>query len=148
VRCIVTGQDDSGASFVVREVDVEPTGMTILWKTSGGDRVVLNGGEGELDLRVPPGNTRWQVNRLDPGTSFDMHWTRTLDFDLLLEGSVELVLDERSVTMAPGDMAVITGVRHDWRPGPDGCLMAFVLFGVDDPSTDRGQGVPSDVTPE
>ncbi|HXF66189.1 MAG TPA: cupin domain-containing protein [Burkholderiales bacterium] len=55
-----------------------------------------------------------------------MQRTRTLEFCLILEGEVTLVLDKEEVALAAGDTVVLRGANHAWsnrstRP----CVVAF-----------------------
>jgi mannose-6-phosphate isomerase-like protein (cupin superfamily) len=59
-----------------------------------------------------------------------MHHTDTLDFDMILEGSVEIVLDDGPHRLGPGDCVVVTGVDHVWKAGPDGFVMSVTLMGT------------------
>ena len=48
----------------------------------------------------------------DPG----MHTTDTIDFEVVLEGTIVLELDDGAeVTLNPGDTVVQNGTRHRWR---------------------------------
>ena len=60
-----------------------------------------------------------------------MHWTRSTDFDVVLSGSINLVLEMGAVALGLGDVAVIPGVIHDWRAGPLGCLMLVIVVGAE-----------------
>lgn len=45
-----------------------------------------------------------------------MHRTATLDYDVVLEGTVGLELDDGAeVTLGPGDVVVQDGTRHRWH---------------------------------
>ena len=45
-----------------------------------------------------------------------MHRTATQDFDVILEGTVGLELDDGvEVTLGPGDVVVLNGTRHRWH---------------------------------
>lgn len=65
-----------------------------------------------------------------PGVTFPMHHTDTVDFDIVLSGSVELILDDGVHRLASGDSVVVTGVDHGWRAGPDGCRLSVVAIGA------------------
>ncbi|XXG95355.1 hypothetical protein Hte_001617 [Hypoxylon texense] len=59
-----------------------------------------------------------------------MHRTKSLDFGILVEGEVEMVLDDGSVTrLKRGDIAVQRATMHAWRnPSTTGwARMVFVL---------------------
>jgi len=58
-----------------------------------------------------------------------MHRTETIDYGIVLEGSLTLVLDESEVELQQGDIVVQRGTNHAWsnRSGKL-CRMAFVLI--------------------
>jgi quercetin dioxygenase-like cupin family protein len=89
-----------------------------------------------MDLGVEPGLVHWIIVEFDPNAARSMHHTDTLDFDVVLEGSVELGLDDGQHLLEPGDCAVITGVDHSWTAGPDGCRMSVTLIGTPHRSPD------------
>ena len=43
-----------------------------------------------------------------------MQKTRTLEFGIIIEGEIVLVLDSQEVTLKTGDFAVLRGVNHGW----------------------------------
>ena len=57
-----------------------------------------------------------------------MQRTRTLDFCLVLEGEITLVLDTAEVALRAGDTVVQRGTNHAWsnRSGKP-CTIAFSL---------------------
>lgn len=75
-----------------------------------------------------------------PGIECPMHKTVSLDYGVVLEGIIELVLDsgEKRV-MGRGDLCVQRATGHLWRnvtPGEGWARMMFVLVGVE-----RGVGI-------
>jgi mannose-6-phosphate isomerase-like protein (cupin superfamily) len=84
-------------------------------------------------LRIPP-DSSWQgrvgtrevqayfqamgspgASTFSPGAPHPyMHKTRTLDFCLILEGEVTLVLDTEEVQLAAGDTVIQRGTNHAW----------------------------------
>jgi mannose-6-phosphate isomerase-like protein (cupin superfamily) len=62
----------------------------------------------------------------------DMHFTATVDLCTVIEGTVELCLDDgRKVTLGKGDCLVQQGTRHSWRnPGSTTALVATAVIGV------------------
>jgi len=45
-----------------------------------------------------------------------MHRTATLDYDVVIEGTIVLELDDGvEVTLGPGDIVVQNGTRHRWH---------------------------------
>jgi quercetin dioxygenase-like cupin family protein len=130
MRCVITGSDSRGQSLVLREEVVDPTSRTVFWASLAGDQAAMPVGDPTFrDLGVPPDHIRWSTIYFAPGTVRDMHWTPTVDFDMVVEGSIELLLDTGPVLLEQGDSAVVAGVRHGWRAGDNGCLLALVLHG-------------------
>jgi uncharacterized cupin superfamily protein len=55
-----------------------------------------------------------------------MQTTRTLDFCLVLEGEITLVLDQQEVHLAAGDTVVQRGTHHAWSNRSAGpCVIAI-----------------------
>jgi mannose-6-phosphate isomerase-like protein (cupin superfamily) len=63
-----------------------------------------------------------------------VHHTDTLDFHLVLSGSIDLILDTGIAELKPGDCAVITGIDHAWRAGPNGCRLSSLMLGTPPPA--------------
>ena len=65
-----------------------------------------------------PGGSVMRIVDVAPGGESAMHKTLTLDYGVVLEGEIELVLDsgEKRV-MQRGDISVQRGTNHIWRNG-------------------------------
>lgn len=66
-----------------------------------------------------------------PDTSRDpgMHRTRTLDYVVLLEGDVTLILEKQEVRLKPFDVVVQRGTNHAWKNnGTKPALLMGVLI--------------------
>lgn len=57
-----------------------------------------------------------------------MHKTETIDYGILLAGERQLILDDCTVTMKPGDIVVQVGAWHQWSSPAEGSLMLFDMF--------------------
>jgi mannose-6-phosphate isomerase-like protein (cupin superfamily) len=58
-----------------------------------------------------------------------MHQTGTVDYGIVLEGEVWLVVDDGEVRLGPGDVVVQRGTNHAWSNRTDSVArMAFVLL--------------------
>ena len=57
-----------------------------------------------------------------------MHKTRTIDYVVLLEGEVTLVLDEEEVALKPFDVVVQRGTNHAWINTGDQPVLAFAVL--------------------
>jgi mannose-6-phosphate isomerase-like protein (cupin superfamily) len=70
------------------------------------------------------------VAKLEPDNP-GMHHTDSVDFAVVIEGELDLELDEgRTVHVGPGDCIVQRGTRHAWRNGADRpARVAFILLG-------------------
>lgn len=68
------------------------------------------------------------MDMTDPG----MHTTDTIDFEIVLEGTVTLELDDGAiVTLQPGDTVVQNGTRHRWgNPGDVTARLAVFIVGA------------------
>lgn len=65
---------------------------------------------------VASGGTVLRVVDMHPNSTSPMHRTVSLDYGIVLEGEVDLVLDSGEVrTLKRGDMAVQRGTMHAWR---------------------------------
>jgi len=61
-----------------------------------------------------------------------VHTTDSIDYDIVLDGEIWLELDDETVHLSAGDVAVQNGTRHAWRnKGDRPATMAFVLVGAD-----------------
>jgi quercetin dioxygenase-like cupin family protein len=81
----------------------------------------------------PPGGSAAAIVSLAPGAKSPMHRTGTMDWAVILEGEVELVLDggERR-RLRVGDSVVMRGTMHQWvnRSG-EGGWVRMVAFAQD-----------------
>jgi mannose-6-phosphate isomerase-like protein (cupin superfamily) len=62
-----------------------------------------------------------------------MQKTRTLDFCLVLEGRITLVLDTQEVDLEAGDTVIQRGANHAWsNRSSEPCVIAFTLIDATD----------------
>jgi quercetin dioxygenase-like cupin family protein len=79
---------------------------------------------------VLPGGSNLRVLELPPGYESVMHRTVSLDYGVVTEGALELVLDGGEVRgMGRGDLVVQRGTMHAWR-NPSAAEWARVVFVV------------------
>jgi hypothetical protein len=148
-RLVITGVDASGRSCAVQDGPVKLTGFagfegilfSVLYDAPSAQSITSGGRAADtLDLGVPPGALNWKMIDYGPGVSFSMHHTDTVDLDLVVSGTVELILDDGAHPLEAGDTAVVTGVDHSWHTGPDGCRLSVMSIGVSTKAT------PADLT--
>jgi quercetin dioxygenase-like cupin family protein len=82
---------------------------------------------------LAPGEARWLLVEWDAGVEAFTHHTDSIDFDVVLEGSVEIGLDDGPHLLEAGDVVVVNGVDHSWRAGPAGCRLSVVSIGTPPP---------------
>jgi hypothetical protein len=114
------------------EEPASPVDVVTLWRARSSPLPPRPPGRADTrDLGVRPGGVRWVVSRWAPGSDAAvMHHTDTIDLDVVLAGSINLLLDDGPHQLDTGDCAVITGVDHGWRAGPDGCTLSVLLLGT------------------
>jgi quercetin dioxygenase-like cupin family protein len=75
--------------------------------------------QGDLDNKpgiMIPGGTVLRIVDMRPGALSPMHRTVSLDYGVVLEGEVELVLDSgEKRLMRRGDVSIQRGTNHAWR---------------------------------
>jgi hypothetical protein len=138
MRRLVTGVDDKGRSCVVTDVEVEFDGtegrgvvaVEQLYVTDAlPPRLRAAGKADKLDMGVGQG-LGWMIVRWEPGSEWPPHYTDTIDLDIVLSGTIELLLDDGAHRLEAGDSVVVHGVDHAWRVGDDGCTMCVAAIGA------------------
>ena len=162
-RRVVTGHDENGKSVflsdglvpVVRHLPGEGVGFYEIWNTAAMPAPVAatEPEPTKRDLTVPPSpnGTKIRINEFFPGhlnsrnLQSPVHRTESIDYGIVLEGEVVLVLDDSEVTLKAGDVVVQRGTNHAWANRTDKIArMAFIL--VDGKFTDElAAALPSDV---
>jgi mannose-6-phosphate isomerase-like protein (cupin superfamily) len=131
---------------------------TLLWTTdeSPADISTLaDRAEREIGVPPPPLGSIFRVVEFPPGekqTSREavlkemglsgqmasahagMHKTRSIDYAVVMEGEIDMLLDEGEVHLAAGDVLVQQGTNHAWlNRGSRPCRIAFVLIDATEP---------------
>ncbi|MEN9748470.1 MAG: hypothetical protein RLZZ603_1162 [Actinomycetota bacterium] len=161
-RRVVTGHDENGKSIfvsdglvpVVRHLPGEGVGFYEIWNT-GSMPAPVAATEPEptqRDLTVPPSSngTKIRINEFFPGhldsrnLQSPIHRTESIDYGIVLQGEVVLVLDDSEVTLQAGDVVVQRGTSHAWANRTNEIArMAFIL--VDGKFTDElAASLPAD----
>ena len=142
IRRVVTGHDANHIAKVIRD---EPAtnakypqpGLvsTMMWCTDGAPAKMPIGEQAEdMGARVlgtaPPKNgTRFAVIDFPPGNQPHMHRTETIDYVIVMEGEIEMDMDDSTVKLKAGDIMIQRGTNHAWanRSGQR-ARAAFVLI--------------------
>jgi mannose-6-phosphate isomerase-like protein (cupin superfamily) len=135
VKYVLVGLNDKGQSTVAENRNIGDSGstQTLATVTAILDRSAdLRPGRYLpkershcVDLGVPARGNRFNLVRMNASVGSMMHHSDTIDFDVVVAGQVELVLEDGSVSLDTGDLICIPGLAHGWRT--EGCTLAVVL---------------------
>ncbi len=152
-RRIVTGHDENGKAVVVIDDIVEPEVVrdraayfTKIWTTNvspADNNDPFDGGKREVGLTCPGGTVLRFVD-IGPGTRTAMHRTDSLDYGIVLNGAIELELDDgNTVRVEAGDTVVQRGTIHAWvNDGSDWVRMVFFMIDAE-PAIVDGKPLPA-----
>ncbi len=146
-RRVVTGHDENGVSVVLSDGTVpvhrvmpqDGVGFYEIWQTDDMPApvsAVEPSEPTERTLRVPPepNGTKIRINEFFPGfineigNQSPVHRTESIDYGIVLEGEIVLVLDNSEVALKAGDVVVQRGTDHAWANRSDKvCRVAFIL---------------------
>jgi len=158
---------DGLAASVLNRPSRPDVALTNLWATGDRPttRTDHDPVDGPVVLPPPPGGTVFRIVQFDPedpealaradGTAAFadlgaagnvvasqrhpyMHRTETVDYAVVLQGSITMLLDDEDVELTVGDVIIQNGTNHAWaNRGTAPCLIAFVLI---DATGDHGRG--------
>jgi mannose-6-phosphate isomerase-like protein (cupin superfamily) len=146
-RRVVTGHDQRGVSVVISDGPVpvhrvmpeDGVGFYEIWQTDAAPApltAIEPNEPTERTLRVPPepNGTKIRINEFFPGhinelgNQSPVHRTESIDYGIVLEGEIVLVLDDSEVTLRAGDVVVQRGTDHAWANRSDAVArVAFIL---------------------
>ena len=149
-RRVVTGHDQRGVSVFADDgpvpvVRTAPDGALFyeVWGTSAMpapvsaiepdptvlSNTVLSNTGSAVTVPPAPNGTKIRINEFPPGVVSPMHRTQSVDYGIVLEGEVVLVLDDSETTLRPGDVVVQRGTAHRWENRTEATArMAFILI--------------------
>jgi quercetin dioxygenase-like cupin family protein len=79
-----------------------------------------------------------------PGGQSPMHRTNSIDYGIVLSGTLELELEDGVKTLlGPGDIVVQRGTNHLWRNPSDSAICRIVFILIEAPAY-RHNGTPLD----
>ena len=146
-RRVVTGHTSDGVSVVVsdgpipvsREIPEDGVSFHEVWNTEGAPARITAVEETEptertLAVPPPPRGTKIRINEFQPGflnsagLQSPLHRTASIDYGIVLEGQITLILDDSEVTLNAGDIMVQRGTDHAWaNRGDTVARVAFIL---------------------
>lgn len=139
VQRVVTGHDAKGRA-VFKSEDVSPTRMIpsgdasflLVWTTTtvpADNNDETDGRDRDAGLTLNQGSVIRVVDML-PGKESPMHRTNSIDYGIVLEGEIELELEDGAKkTIRQGGIIVQRGTNHLWRNVTDRVTrIAFILI--------------------
>jgi hypothetical protein len=147
-RRIVTGHDQSGKPIILFDghppsrLKIPERGLTLfeIWNTNQSPAPLL-ATEAEptgrpIELAPKSSGTVIRILEFLPGFSEKaagvqpfMHRTETIDYGIVLEGEIFLLLDDSEVHLEAGDVVVQRGTDHAWENRSEKVArMAFILL--------------------
>lgn len=157
----ITGHNKKNQAIVERSSRDEPRAYDNFWATdlyvTKGMPVDLNNDvdletsdrliqSGKLPIALPSG-TVLRFTDFAPGSQTFMHRTSSIDFGIVIEGSVIMNLDDGSKTvMTRGDIAVQRATQHRWDNASqtEWARVVFILQDIQ-PLTVNGQKLDEDL---
>jgi quercetin dioxygenase-like cupin family protein len=144
-RRVVTGHDARGRSVFTSDGPVPaagaaPSGSLFyeLWATDAApapidtsptDTGPTDPAAGPLSVSPAPNGTKIRINELPPGAGSPMHRTQTVDYGIVLDGEVVLVLEDSETVLRAGDVVVQRGTSHRWENrSATTARVAFILI--------------------
>jgi mannose-6-phosphate isomerase-like protein (cupin superfamily) len=128
VRRVVTGFDADGRSVVMHD-DVqggEDQWTALIWATETVPVDLDDPRDGASLGSGSPLASLCRYSEIPPGFDSRMHRTATLDFGIILEGEIEMPLDNgETVTLRAGDVLVQRGTSHAWANRSDAPCRIF-----------------------
>jgi mannose-6-phosphate isomerase-like protein (cupin superfamily) len=147
-RRIVTGHDESGKSIILSD-GPPPQAHAMTGPDVGADFIEMWNVPDAVPSLVateatepnnkpftimPPSGHLLRLIELYPasmgGHRTVMHRTRTLDYVVVIEGEVTLLLDDSEVVLGPGDVVVQRGTNHAWENRSDS-IARCAFFHID-----------------
>ena len=137
IRRVVTGHKSDGkATILIDEISTDllsfrpGANVCNIWST--GSLPAKNDGEedgakGIAGTTVKNGSV-FRIIEYQPGVVPRNHRTDSIDYAIILEGEIDMEVDDETVHLRAGDVMVQRGTIHNWiNRGEKSCVIAFVL---------------------
>jgi quercetin dioxygenase-like cupin family protein len=138
-RRVVTGHDETGRSAFLsdgptpKSHDIGVATFHELWSTSATPAPITateaaDPTDRPLVTPPDPDGTIIRFTDIHAGQRSPMHRTETIDYGIVLDGEIHLVLDDSEVRLQAGDVVIQRGTDHAWENRSDRTTrMAFIL---------------------
>ena len=142
IRRVVTGHDAANVAKIVLDAPATNAKFpqpglvsTMMWCTNSAPATMPVGERPEdmgariLGTAPPKQGTRFAVIDFPPGNHPHMHRTETIDYVIVIEGEIEMDMDNSTVVLKAGDIMIQRGTNHAWANRTDKrARVAFVLI--------------------
>jgi quercetin dioxygenase-like cupin family protein len=142
IRRVVTGHDKANVAKVLTDGPAlnakypsAGTVSTMIWCTDGAPAAIPVGEAPEdmgariLGTAPPAKGSRFAIIDFPPGNPPHMHRTETIDYVIVLEGEIDMDMDQSTVKLKAGDVMIQRGTNHAWaNRGSKRARVAFVLI--------------------
>jgi quercetin dioxygenase-like cupin family protein len=156
VRRVVTGHDSNGKAVILSDAAApqfhDRAIFAEVWNTEDSPTRISAAEEREpnernLQLGPPPRGSIIRVVEMPAGHRSAMHRTRTVDYGIVLEGEVHLVMEDGEARLHPGDIVIQRGTNHAWDNRSNAAArMAFILLAAEF-TPELASGVPMELVP-
>ena len=138
IRRVVTGHDQNGKAIVSHDElctnilsrrDFHQS--CVVWSTGKLPVDNLDPADGYArDVSVlGKEDSVFRIVQYDPGVAPRNHRTETIDYAVVMAGSIDMDIDGQNVHLQRGDVLVQRGTVHNWvNNGTEPCVIAFVLI--------------------
>lgn len=144
MKRVVAAVNEDGLSYVASVIELDPTEPSTLWEYDPAD---IADTIASIDPSITadwigpkaPNGVIWRYTPMKPASQTThtvrpgidengFHTSRTIDFDIIVEGRLTLLLDLESVELERGDTVIQQATRHAWKneSESDAVLLALI----------------------
>ncbi len=142
IRRVITGHDRNNvAKVIIDDYASNARGgqsgatSTLIWSTDSTPADCSIGediedlGARKIGTPPPENGSRFTVITFPPGNPGRMHRTETIDYVVVMQGELDMDMDNSTVKLKAGDVLVQRGTNHAWvNRGKEVARAAFVLI--------------------
>jgi quercetin dioxygenase-like cupin family protein len=142
IRRVITGHDQNNVAKVIiddhagnNKSGASGATSTLIWSTDSTPADVAIGTDVEdLGARIigtppPESGSRFAVITFPPGNPGRMHRTETIDYVVVMQGELDMEMDDSVVKLKAGDVMVQRATNHAWvNRGTEVARAAFILL--------------------
>jgi quercetin dioxygenase-like cupin family protein len=127
IRRVITGHDGKNVAKVILEGPAANTktprdgvASTLMWCSDAMPADISIGEKAEdmgariLGTAPPENGSRFIVMEFAAGVESEMHRTETIDYIVMLDGEIDMDMDDSTVKLRAGDIMVQRGTNHAW----------------------------------